>query len=144
MSKSYIPKALRTLVAAQGQYRCGYCLTQERVVGVAMEVEHLIPEILGGPTEEANLWLACSLCNNHKADRVAGIDPLTGEAVSLFDPRRQVWQEHFAWEDGGTIILGRTPQGRATVTTLSLNRVALVRARRLWVSVGWHSPNDTQ
>ena len=48
MSKTYIPKALRERVAAQGRYRCGYCLTQERVVGVPMDVEHIIPEVLGG------------------------------------------------------------------------------------------------
>jgi hypothetical protein len=96
VSKDYIPKALRELVAAQGGYRCGYCLTQELVVGVAMDVEHIIPEALGGPTEEDNLWLACSLCNSHKGDRVAAVDPLTGELASLFNPRREVWHEHFA------------------------------------------------
>ena len=142
MSKTYIPKALRARVAAQGQYRCGYCLTQERIVGVPMDVEHIIPEALGGPTEEANLWLACSPCNTYKGDRVTGIDPLTGEVVSLFDPRRHVWQEHFAWVDGGAIIEGQTPHGRATMTTLHLNRVTLVRARRLWISAGWHPPGD--
>ncbi|MFV9503428.1 MAG: HNH endonuclease [Oscillochloridaceae bacterium umkhey_bin13] len=141
MSKTYIPKALRELVAAQGQYRCGYCLTQERVVGVLMEVEHIIPEAIGGPTEEANLWLACSLCNKHKGDRVTGLDPRKGEVVGLFDPRRQVWQAHFIWVDGGAIIEGQTPQGRVTVIALNLNRVALVRARRLWISAGWHPPS---
>ncbi len=142
MSKTYIPKALRELVAAQGRYRCGYCLTQARVVGVPMDVEHIIPEALGGPTEEANLWLACALCNKHKGDRVTGVDPLTGEIVGLFDPRRQVWREHFVWVDGGAIIEGRTPLGRATVIALNVNRVALVRARRLWSSAGWHPPGD--
>ncbi len=107
MSKTYIPKALRELVAAQGRYHCGYCLTQERVVGVPMEVEHIIPEALGGPTEEANLWLACTLCNKHKEDRVMGADPMTGEVVGLFDPRRQVWREHFAWADGRRFESGR-------------------------------------
>lgn len=91
MSKTYIPKALRELISAQGRCRCGYCLSQELIVGVPMEVEHLIPEVLGGPTEEGNLWLACSLCNSHKGDRVAGLDPVTGETVGLFDPRRQLW-----------------------------------------------------
>jgi hypothetical protein len=142
VSKTYIPKALRELVAAQGRYRCGYCLTQERVVGVPMDVEHIIPEALGGPTEEANLWLACALCNKHKGDRVTAADPLTGEIVGLFDPRRQMWQELFVWVDGDAIIEGQTPQGRATVIALNLNRVALVRARRLWISAGWHPPGD--
>jgi 5-methylcytosine-specific restriction endonuclease McrA len=61
MSQTYIPKELRERVAAQARYRCGYCLTAEAVVGTPMEFEHLIPEALGGLTEEENLWLACSL-----------------------------------------------------------------------------------
>ncbi len=100
MSKTYIPQALRELVAAQGHERCGYCLTQERVVGVPMEVEHIIPEALGGPTEEANLWLACSLCNKHKGDRVTGLDPLTGEVVGRGASREiLLWGERCLTKD---------------------------------------------
>ena len=36
-----------------------------------MELDHLIPEALGGLTEEDNLWLACSLCNDSKGCRIA-------------------------------------------------------------------------
>lgn len=104
MSKTYISKALRERIATPGRYRCGYCLTQERVVGVPMDVEHIIPEVLGGLTEEDNLWLACSLCNSHKGERVTALDPVTGDRVSLFNPQRQVWQAHFAWGDNGAIV----------------------------------------
>ncbi len=61
MSTTYIAKALRTRITAQARRRCGYCLTREQVVGAPMEIEHIIPEALGGATEEDNLWLACSL-----------------------------------------------------------------------------------
>lgn len=91
MSRTYIAKALRERVAAQARYRCGYCLTAESIVGTPMELDHIIPESLGGPTEEDNLWLACSLCNEHKGNRIAAPDPETGDAVRLFDPRHQVW-----------------------------------------------------
>jgi hypothetical protein len=107
-----------------------------------MELDHLIPEALGGLTVEENLWLACSLCNNHKADRIAAADPATGELVRLFDPRRQTWSEHFVWTSEGERIAGRTPAGRATVLALNMNRPSLVRARQAWVSVGWHPPKD--
>jgi hypothetical protein len=142
MSRSYISKALRDVVAQQARYRCGYCLTQEAVVGTPMEVDHIIPESLGGLTEETNLWLACSLCNNHKGDRIAALDPETGEVVRLFDPRRQVWREHFTWSMEGDRMIGRTPTGRATIIALNVNRPSLVRARQAWVSVGWHPPDD--
>jgi 5-methylcytosine-specific restriction endonuclease McrA len=55
-----------------------------------MEIDHLIPEALGGGTEEENLWLACSLCNDSRGCRIAGADPVTGELVPLFNPRQQV------------------------------------------------------
>jgi hypothetical protein len=107
-----------------------------------MEVDHLIPEADGGPTEEANLWLACSLCNDHKNARSVAVDPETRQLVRLFDPRLQVWTEHFRWTEEGDRIVGLTPSGRATVAALNLNRPSLVRARQLWVSVGWHPPKD--
>ena len=122
MSKAYISKALRQIVAQQAWQRCGYCLTQEAIVGTPMEVDHIIPESLGGQTEEANLWLACLLCNDHKNDRIAALDPETGEYVGLFDPRRQQWHEHFMWSVNGEQILGLTATGRATAVALQLNR----------------------
>jgi 5-methylcytosine-specific restriction endonuclease McrA len=58
MSQTYIPKELRVRVAQAAQYRCGYCLTGAAIVGSPLEIDHLLPESLGGKTEEANLWLA--------------------------------------------------------------------------------------
>jgi 5-methylcytosine-specific restriction endonuclease McrA len=139
---SYIPKVLCDQVAEQAKHRCGYCLTAAVIVGTPLEVDHLIPEALGGTDEENNLWLACSLCNAHKGDRVAALDPETDTIVPLFNPRQQIWAEHFAWADHGTRIVGRTPIGRATALALQLNRTTLVFARQRWVSVGWHPPSD--
>src|SRR5438105_2006457 len=109
MSTSHISKELRQRVAAQAGYRCGYCLTSEALVGTPMELDHIIPESLGGPTEEANLWLACSLCNDHKGNRIASRDPVSGEMVRIFDPRREVWGDHFRWGSAGDVVLGFTP-----------------------------------
>lgn len=142
MSTTRIPAALRERIARQARYRCGYCLTAEAVVGFPMEIDHLLPEASGGQTEEDNLWLACSACNAFKSDRTAALDPLTGEIVALFNPRQHRWKEHFAWTAAGDHIIGQTPVGRATVAALKLNRPLLVRARRLWVGIGVHPPDD--
>lgn len=142
MSDDYIPKALREKVAEQAKFRCGYCLTSETIVGTPMEIDHIIPQSLGGLTEEENLWLACSLCNDHKSDRIAALDPPTGNVVRLFNPRHQIWREHFVWAEAGDRIVGLTPEGRATGVALNLNRPSLVRARQAWVSVGWHPPKS--
>jgi hypothetical protein len=111
MSQTYVTKELRERVAVQARFRCGYCLTAEAIVGTPMEIEHLIPESLGGATEETNLWLACSLCNDHKSNRIAATDSESGEIVRLFDPRRQVWTEHFRWNEHGEEIVGLTATG---------------------------------
>lgn len=140
MSRAYVSRDLRDRVAAAARYRCGYCLTSEAVVGAPMEIDHIIPQSLGGETTEENLWLACSLCNDCKSDRIAYPDPESGEEVRLFDPRRQIWSDHFAWSSDGTTIAGTTTTGRATVLALRLNRPILVVARRAWVAVGWHPP----
>ena len=121
MSRDYIPRGLRDLVARTARHQCGYCLTQETVVGTPMAIDHIFPESLGGPTEEANLWLACPLCNAHKGDRITVMDTNTGEIVRLFNPRQQTWMEHFAWTSEGDRIVGKTPIGRATVAALQLN-----------------------
>lgn len=142
MSSAYIPKELRQLVAEQARNRCGYCLSTEAITGITMEFEHLIPRVLGGPTTEANLWLACSPCNAYKGDRISARDPETGQIVRLFNPREQIWDEHFAWVDSGVRIVGKTAIGRATASALRLNRAPLVLARQAWVKAGWHPPHD--
>lgn len=142
MSASYIPAELRRQVARQACYRCGYCLTAEAIVGTPMDFEHIIPECKGGLTEEKNLWLACSLCNSYKGTLTEYEDPVSGQVVKLFNPRRQAWNEHFEWIDGGTCILGLTSLGRATVAALQLNREPLVFSRKKWVVAGWHPPSD--
>lgn len=142
MSRSYIGKALRDQVTRDARHRCGYCLTSARITGTPMEIDHLIPESLGGQTIRENLWLACSMCNDHKGNRIAARDPSTGEVVRLFDPRRQVWHDHFRWSSAGDTMIGKTLTGAATIAALRLNRAELVEARRGWVIAGWHPPID--
>src|SRR5688572_29295041 len=97
MATTYIPVELHRLVRADAKQRCGYCHTPEILIGMPMEFEHLQPEASGGPTTRENLLLACSRCNDFKRDQIAGIDPETGETVALFNPRTQIWSEHFVW-----------------------------------------------
>ncbi|HXU44070.1 MAG TPA: HNH endonuclease [Thermoanaerobaculia bacterium] len=142
MTSSYIPKKLRQIVAEQARFRCGYCLSAEKVVGFAMEIEHLVPQALGGPSREENLWLACPACNAFKGQRISARDPLSGLTVRLFNPREQRWEEHFLWIDSGARIAGRTAIGRATAMALHFNRPLLVAARSAWIKAGWHPPDS--
>lgn len=142
MNKAYIPPELRRLVAQDARYRCGYCLTPQRIIGRPMVMDHLLPESRSGPTIRENLWLACRRCNEFKGDRTHAVDPLTGATVLLFNPRDQSWAVHFTWSEDGTEIVGLTATGRATVAALRLNNDEIVAARSLWVQAGWHPPAD--
>jgi hypothetical protein len=142
VSKQHIPAATRRRVAEAAHFRCGYCQTTQKVIGPLLEIDHIIPEALGGTHDENNLFLSCPMCNSHKRDQVEAPDPQTGASVSLFNPRLDNWPDHFEWQEGGTVVVGRTPKGRATVALLNMNHPDMVAARQLWVLVGWHPPKD--
>jgi hypothetical protein len=124
-------------VRQRARYRCGYCLCSETVLGMPMEFDHLIPQAAGGTAREENLWLACRRCNAFKGMQTQARDPQSGESVALYNPRRQLWIDHFAWREDGTEIIRKTPCGRATVAALRMHNVEIKVARRSWVSVGW-------
>ena len=136
-----IARAMREKIAAEARYRCGYCLTDQRISGAQMHIEHIIPLARDGSSEESNLWLSCAWCNSFKGAQTEAIDPQTGQQVSLFNPRRQNWLEHFTWSTDGLRIVGLTPTGRATVDALRLNNEYIIPARRYWVLAGWHPPD---
>jgi hypothetical protein len=142
MSKRAIPKELRARVGQSTGHRCAYCQISERIIGPLLEIDHIVPQSKGGSSEEANLTLACPLCNGHKSNITEAIDPQTEHTTPLFNPRLEHWSDHFEWVGGGTVIRGKTAIGRITVQALDLNHPDVVAARRLWVSVGWHPPAE--
>lgn len=107
-----------------------------------MHIDHILPESAGGTTTPENLCLACFSCNVHKGAQRTGIDPQTERSVPLFHPLQQNWLDHFAWSEDSVYIVGLTACGRATVATLKMNNLTVVRARRRWVAAGWHPPKD--
>src|SRR5262249_2443919 len=131
------------LVLARAGGCCEYCRSQERFCTQALSIEHIQPRSQSGETVLANLAMACQGCNNRKYNKTRGTDPVTGEQVPLYHPRKQRWCEHFAWNKDRTWLLGQTPTGRATVATLHLNREGLVNLRRLLYAAGEHPPPES-
>lgn len=127
---------LRQQVIERAREQCEYCQTPMRIV-VEIEIDHIVPQSVGGATELDNLCLACVGCNGYKLAFQEAEDPETGEIVSLYNPRIQHWHDHFAWSDDGIQVIGLTPTGRATVIRLRMNRERMVEARRLWIRAGW-------
>lgn len=119
MSLTHIPVALRRLVVKRAGNRCEYCLLPADLAFFPPEVDHVIAEKHGGQTEADNLAFACWRCNRHKGSDLGSFDPQTQNFSLLFNPRTQVWTEHFTWQSEQ--VVGLTPEGRTTVSLLRLN-----------------------
>jgi hypothetical protein len=104
------------------------------------EVDHVIAQKHGGPTELGNLALSCAVCNKHKGTDVASVDPESGQIVPLFNPRSDAWRAHFSLD--GPRLVALMPNARATVNLLQLNRQDRFQERELLAAAGLlHSPD---
>lgn len=129
MSVTYISTVLRNLVYERADGCCEYCLISETVSFAKHQIDHIIAEKHGGQTVEENLALSCSLCNKYKGSDLTSIDYETGKIVPLFNPRRDVWSEHFQIENG--VFIGLTPNARATIRLLQINNSARIEERKI-------------
>lgn len=129
--------ALKRLVYERAEGCCEYCHTSEKNTGQTMHMEHIDPN---GGNDPDNLCLSCANCNLSKAKSVSAADPETEEITALFNPRQQLWVNHFVWIDEGIRIKGLTSIGRATISRLKMNQEKIVIARARWVVGGHHPP----
>jgi hypothetical protein len=129
-------EALAARVRARAGFRCEYCHVPEAPHPWPFEIEHVIAQQHGGPTNLGNLAYACLQCNRHKGPNLAGIDRQTSRTrlVRLFNPRLHRWAYHFEWRGGA--IVGRTPIGRVTVAVLGLNQLVRVQMRAALIAEG--------
>lgn len=136
---SKITGALRRRVLERANYCCEYCRSCEKITGQALHIDHIDP---AGADHLDNLCAACASCNQSKLKATSAVDPQSDIEVSLYNPRTQIWLEHFEWQAGGILIAGLTAEGRSTVSRLRMNRRRMSRARRAWVEAGLHPPKD--
>jgi len=135
-----IPKSIRQIVATRANNICEYCRCLEQFSTQSFTVDHIKPRKVGGETILENLAWSCFGCNAYKHTKIEGIDPETNQKISLFNPRKQSWQDHFKWSDNKIEMIGKTACGRATIFALSLNRLGIVNLRRLLMTVNLHPP----
>jgi hypothetical protein len=125
---------LRSKIRQRAGLRCEYCHFPEAVAELRFQVDHVLAEKHGGQTALSNLAWACFRCNSHKGPNLAGLDERTGKMARLFNPRQEVWEDHFRWT--GPRLVGKTPVGRATVAVLCINRLDVVLLRRSLMTEG--------
>ncbi|RYZ86892.1 MAG: HNH endonuclease [Proteobacteria bacterium] len=116
---SYISVRLRNEVASRASFCCEYCLIDELKTGLFCEVDHIIGVKHNGPTSNSNLAYACFNCNRNKGSDIASIDWDSNEIIRFYNPRSDIWAEHFRFE--GFHIVATTQIGKVTATIFRFN-----------------------
>lgn len=131
---TYVPAELRQAVIHRAQGRCEYCQYPEAFGFLSFEIEHVIAEKHGGTTTLDNLAWACPFCNRHKGTDLGSLDPETGQLTPFFNPRTQVWTEHFRLD--GAYIVPLTPEGRVTAAIFGFNLSDRIQERQRLLDAG--------
>jgi len=131
---SYINTALRRLVAVRAEALCEYCLIHEDDAFFGCEVDHIISEKHDGPTEANNLAYACAFCNRAKGSDVGSIVQRTGAFVRFFNPRIDLWAEHFVLD--GVKIVALSDIGEVTTRILDFNNEERLFERQTLHAIG--------
>jgi hypothetical protein len=116
-----------------------YCRLPQFFPGLTFHVEHIRARQHTGSDEMQNLALACPECNLRKGPNLTGVDPQDGSVVPLFNPRTQIWSEHFKWLY--LEIKGMSSVGRTTTSLLQFNTAERLRVRELLVRTGYRFQN---
>jgi hypothetical protein len=133
---SYIGAQLRREIIERAETCCEYCRISQKDQLFAFEIDHIIGEKHGGPTVSDNLCLSCPDCNAFKGSDIAPVDSENDEQLTaLFNPRRQIWNEHFDLDVATRRIEPITPEGRVTAFLLRLNDPERMMDRALLMAI---------
>jgi 5-methylcytosine-specific restriction endonuclease McrA len=142
MAKSSIPSDVRVAVIQRASKCCEYCKSQDKYSPTTFTIDHILPESLDGTSHFLNLCYACFLCNRLKSNKLKVYDLTLKAWIPLFNPRKDIWEEHFSWNEDTTKIVGITAIGRCTVKELKLNREKLIEYRNCIIPFGGHPPKN--
>jgi len=134
-------KNLEQQVWERAKHCCEYCLFPAEFAETPFQIDHIIAEKHRGRTESDNLALSCFYCNSYKGPCISGVDDETDEVTRLFNPRGDLWSDHFQWN--GATLVAKTAIGRATIATLRINEPDLVRKREALIDEGVFPPKST-
>lgn len=129
-----ISSSQRQQIRSRADNCCEYCRIAQANLIAKFQIDHIIPIKHGGLDDLDNLCLACLDCNGYKGPNVAALDPLTGNATKLYDPRQQQWNDHFKVNSDATFS-GLSPEGRATINVLPINEDRRVKQRQILMAV---------
>jgi len=133
---------LRRSVAERGDYLCEYCLMAEADRFSRYHVDHIISLKHGGSTIPDNLAYTCIYCNLQKGTDLGSIIWRTGELVRFFNPRGDVWGDHFRLDEA--MIQPLTDIGEVTTRILQFNSEDRILERQNLIGVGRYPSTAAQ
>ena len=136
-----ITTAQRRAVIQRAGNCCEYCRVQPADELAPFHIDHIVPLKHKGSDETDNLSWSCFQCNSFKGSNIAAADPQTGEATFLYNPRTQIWDEHFQINDDASLT-GKTPQGRTTIEVMRINEDARIQYRLFAMSIDEYPCNS--
>ena len=141
MGRTYISPTIRKIVFERANGYCEYCQCPSDFSTEPFSIEHIIPKSKNGTDSPDNLALACIGCNIYKSNKITFLDTVTQDYFPLYNPRINVWNDHFIWHELLTSIIGKTAVGRVTIAAIQLNRRQLKNLRRALIAIGEHPPD---
>lgn len=129
-----VAQSIERIVRERAKDRCEYCRLPQAFSTRHFQIDHVHARQHLSDDFLDNLALSCDRCNGNKGPNVAGIDLASREVVPLFNPRTQVWNEHFVWV--GPLLLGLTRVGIVTIHVLKVNHASAVALRAAIMRLG--------
>jgi 5-methylcytosine-specific restriction endonuclease McrA len=117
----YISESLKKSVIQRANYCCEYCLMENDVSFIPHQIDHVISLKHEGDTSLENLAYSCFSCNNNKGSDIGTMLLPNKIFIRLFNPRIDIWNEHFEIENG--VIYAKTIIAQATVKVLKMNEI---------------------
>jgi hypothetical protein len=142
MSVTYVSLELRRAVYRRANHQCEYCLIDEQDTFLGCQIDHVIAEKHGGETIFENLAVACTLCNRAKGSDIATL--VDGALTRLYNPRVELWTDHFGIAKDQITILSKTSVGQATISLLEINTNDRLLERQTLNELGLYPPFDAQ
>ena len=125
---TYVPADIRRIVVDRAGGRCEYCHIKESDTFCGCQIDHIISEKHSGQTIELNLAYTCAFCNRFKGSDIGSIAGSTGEFTRFYNPRIDLWAEHFEFIEFRIVPL--TPIGETTAQILKFNELDRVLERQ--------------
>lgn len=135
---NHVSREVRDLVAERAGEICEYCLIAQEDAYFRHQIEHVISIKHGGSSDPNNLAFACIFCNRNKGSDIATMS-VTGELVRFFNPRTDIWSEHFVLKGANFVPLSDV--GEATIRILRMNDDERISERLVMIKTGRY-PNE--